>query len=39
VLPPGEALYMAREDLEFYEAKVREKKADIRVLMDCATDA
>lgn len=36
VLPPGEALCMAREDLEFYEAKVREKKADIKVLMDCA---
>jgi hypothetical protein len=39
ILPPGEALCMAMEDLEYHEAKVREKKADIRVLMDCATNA
>jgi hypothetical protein len=36
LLPVGEALYMAQEDLAYFEAKVREKKADIRVLMDCA---
>lgn len=35
-LPIGETLCQANEDLEYYQAMVRAKKADIKVLMDCA---